>query len=255
MQNAPNVANYVDAQNKVNALPAGAVKTAEQAKLNNIIVPVAAADFNAAITNGIKNVKLTGDVSSATQVKPAAGVTIDGNNKALEFTNTGSGEATAEGLFIAEEGITIKNLVIENPAHGDNGIEIYKNATLENVTVKGAKKAGIYVNNNGLDTVTVNFSNITTADNGPSWKAGIGLASQKADSKVIANFSGTNNFGEASVLNGTAVYSDNAAEATNDKSGLPFAGTKYTGTYQGTVTVTGLGDAFIGAYDKDNWVK
>ena len=57
----------------------------------------------------------------------------------------------------------------------------------------------------------LNFNGITTGSNG--WNAGIGFVSQQIGSKVVANFSGTNSFGEA-----TAVYTDDL--------------TKYKGQYE-----------------------
>lgn len=266
LQATPNVDNYKDAKQKVNALPAGPIKNAEQAKLDTVVVPVDNSDFAEAITEEIKNVKLTDDVTVNAQVKPAAGVTIDGDGKELKFgTDTGVGATTAEGLYIAEEGITIKNLVIKDPLHGDNGIEIYKSVTLENVTVKGAKKAGIYVNHTGTDEMVVNFKNIITDNNGPdeNWKAGIGLRALNAGATLTVNFSGTKNFGELTVLPGTetahgtkpgaAVYSDNAAKASVDASGVNYTDDKYAGGGNaGTIQVNGL-TAYIGAYNKDNW--
>ena len=139
-------------------------------------------------------------------------------------------------MYIANDGVVIQNIVIDTVTHGDNLIEIYNNATLKNVTVKNGEKAVIYVNNDKATTITVNFENITTANNG--WKAGIGLVAQKAGGKVIANFTGKNNFGEE-----VGVYSDSKATVG-----------EYIGTYLGTVEVTGLGDAVEHLVNKkDNW--
>lgn len=228
VQTTPAVASYLAAQELVNELPEGPAKEAEKEKLGSIIVPVAANNFDDAVTGGIKNIKLTQDVTSTSQVKPAPGVTIDGDEKKITFTtNTGTGENSAEGLFIADEGITIKNLTIENPAHGDNGIEIYKSTTLENVKVIGAKKAGIYVNHNGSGVITVNFKNVHTSGN--QWGAGIGLVSQNLGSSVIANFTGTNTFGEA-----VQVYSEQGTATVAN-------------AYPGTVTVNKEGSAVVGS--------
>lgn len=227
VQTTPAVASYLAAQELVDELPEGQAKEDEKIRLRNIIVPVAADNFADAITGGIKNIKLTQGITSVSQVKPAPGVTINGDGNKITFsTNTGTGEETAEGLFIADEGITIKNLIIENPVHGDNGIEIYKSTTLENVTVNGAKKAGIYVNNNGSGAITVNFKDIKTSGN--LWNAGIGLVSQNAGSSVIANFTGTNIFGEA-----VDVYSEQGTSADSIE-------------YKGTVTVNKDGNEVIG---------
>ncbi|MFJ7934363.1 hypothetical protein [Sporosarcina sp. NPDC096371] len=136
-------------------------------------------------------------------------------------------------MYIANDGVVIQNLVIDTVTHNDNLIEIYSNATLKNVTVKNGKKAGIYVNNDkAATTITVNFENITTADN--NW-AGIGLVAQQADSKVIAKFTGKNAFGEA-----VGVYSDNNSD-------------EYTGQYLGTVEVEGLKLTVNATDKKNNW--
>ncbi|PID13898.1 hypothetical protein CSV63_15405 [Sporosarcina sp. P34] len=133
-----------------------------------------------------------------------SGVTIDGNNHTLYVGGTAgdAGSTTAEGLSVAKgaKDVVIKNLEVRG-THGDNLVEIYGSATLDNVIVIGGKKAGIYVNNDGTDTITVNFKDITTGGN--AWDAGIGLISQNIGSKVVANFSGTNSFGES-----VAVYTD-----------------------------------------------
>lgn len=171
---------------------------------------------------------MTGDISTNTAIEPAAGVTIDGNDMKLKFeTNTGDGANSAEGLNISNEGITIKNLVIDTPTHGDNGIEIYNSTTLENVTVIGSKKAGIYVNNNGTGAITVNFKDITTSEN--QWGAGIGLVAQQTGSSIIANFTGTNSLGEAvkvyseqGILSNPTLY---AGTVTVNKDGEVIAGT------------------------------
>lgn len=175
---------------------------------------------------------MTSDISTNAAIAPAAGVTIDGNNMELKFvTNIGAGANSAEGLNISNEGITIKNLVIDTPTHGDNGIEIYRSATLENVTVKGSKKAGIYVNNDGTGAITVNFKDITTSGN--EWEAGIGLVAQQLGSSIIANFTGTNSLGEA-----VKVYSE---QGTSSNSSL----------YAGTVTVNKAGQVIVGTENVD----
>lgn len=137
-------------------------------------------------------------------IKLTSGVVIEGNNHTLYVGGAGTdlGGSTAEGISVVKgaKDVVIKNLEVRG-THGDNLIEIYGSATLDNVTALGGKKAGIYVNNDGTDTITVNFKDITTGGN--AWDAGIGLLSQQIGSKVIANFSGTNSFGES-----VAVYTD-----------------------------------------------
>ena len=117
----------------------------------------------------------------------------------------GGGDSTAEGLHIPNgvKNVVIKNLTVKG-THRDNLIEIYSDATLENVKAIGGKKAGIYVNNNGTGTITVNFKNIETAGNG--WNAGVGIVSQKLNSKVIANFEGIKAAEEV------AVYTDDISK-------------------------------------------
>jgi hypothetical protein len=162
-----------------------------------------------------------------TPLEPAAGVTIDGNGKTLTFDNgTGTGATSAEGLYIKNDGVVIKNIVIDNVTHKDNLIEIYSNATLENVTVSNGAKNGIYVNNDGKGPITVNFKDVTTSGN--AW-AGVGLVAQKASDSIVANFTGTNSFAET-----THVYAD------------------ITG-YQGTVTVNGLTGPTINTKDQKVW--
>ena len=126
------------------------------------------------------------------------------------------GNTSADGLFISNDNVIIKNLTITRAGttNTDNLVEIYgNNATLENVTVTNGAKNGIYVNNNGKGALTVNFRNITTSGN--AW-AGVGLVAQKVGDSIVANFTGTKSFNES-----THVYAD------------------ITG-YQDTVTVNGL---------------
>ncbi|CAM3131355.1 S-layer-like y domain-containing protein [Filibacter tadaridae] len=165
-----------------------------------------ATELETALTDeNVKEITLLKNISVGTEVMTlTSGVTINGNNNKLFVggTKADKGANKALGLYIpanAEE-VVVKNLKVVG-THGDNLIEIFGNATLDNVSAIGGKKAGIYVNNDGTGTITVNFKDITTASNG--WNAGIGIASKKIGSKVIANFSGTNSFGEE-----TAVYTD-----------------------------------------------
>lgn len=125
-------------------------------------------------------------------------------------------------MYIANDGVVIKNLVIDgnNVAHSDNLIEIYSNATLENVTVKNGKKNGIYVNHNGQGEITVNFKDITTEGN--AW-AGIGLVAQNENAVLNAIFTGNNSFGET-----VGVYSEQGKSESD------------TDTYKGSVNVSGL---------------
>ncbi|MEX3621501.1 pectate lyase-like adhesive domain-containing protein [Viridibacillus arvi] len=204
------------AQNLLTALEDGEVKTALQTRLDAIELAEKVAtveELTTALANDqVKSITLTADITTTTPVAPKAGVTIDGaGNKLAMNTLSPEGNNTADGLYIQQDNVTLKNITVTG-THTDNLIEIYgDNATLENVTVSGGKKAGVYVNNDGVKTLTVNFNGVHTTDNG--WNAGIGLAAQKADSKVIANFSGNNTFGED-----VAVYSEK--------------GTKYAGTYE-----------------------
>ncbi|MEK4761932.1 pectate lyase-like adhesive domain-containing protein [Viridibacillus sp. FSL E2-0187] len=210
------IAEVAVAQNLLTALEDGEVKTALQTRLDAIDLAEKVAtveELTTALANDqVKSITLTADITTTTPVAPKAGVTIDGaGNKIAINTLSPEGNNTADGLYIQQDNVTLKNITVTG-THTDNLIEIYSdNATLENVTVSGGKKAGIYVNNDGVKTLTVNFNGVHTTDNG--WNAGIGLAAQKADSKVIANFSGNNTFGED-----VAVYSEK--------------GTKYAGTYE-----------------------
>ncbi|PWA12641.1 hypothetical protein DCC39_05310 [Pueribacillus theae] len=193
-----------------------------------------AKDLKEALENeSITRIVLTDNISVDEPIIPAAGVTIDGNGHELKFSNTGDGANSAEGLYIANDGVIIKNLTIDgvNVTHGDNLIEIYSNATLENVTVKNGKKNGIYVNHNSAGDITVNFKNITTDKN--NW-AGIGLVAQKAGATLTANFTGTNSFGET-----VGVYSEQGTE--EDPSAYP-----------GSVVVNGLSEK---AHDTKTYQK
>lgn len=158
-----------------------------------------------------ETITLTHNVSVSEPVMPAAGVTIDGAGFELNVATEGDGATTAEGVLLGEDDITLKNIIITG-THDDNLIEIYNTATLENVTVKGSKKAGIYVNNIAHETMNVTFNSITTADN--AW-AGIGISANEGHA-VTTSFTGTHSFGET-----PAVYT----EGTNA---------------EGTMTVTGL---------------
>ncbi|PID02472.1 hypothetical protein CSV67_09220 [Sporosarcina sp. P2] len=141
------------------------------------------------------------EVDNAT-IKLTSGVTIEGNNHTLYVGGSDAGATTAEGIEVTagSKDVVIKDLKVVG-THGDNLIEIYGSTTLDNVTTIGGKKVGIYVNNDGANTITVNFKDITTASNG--WDAGVGIVSQQIGSKVIANFTGINSFGES-----VAVYTD-----------------------------------------------
>ncbi|ARF14901.1 hypothetical protein [Sporosarcina ureae] len=145
------------------------------------------------------------EVDNAT-IKLTSGVTIEGNNHTLYVGGSDAGATTAEGIEVTagSKDVVIKDLKVVG-THGDNLIEIYGSATLDNITTIGGKKVGIYVNNDGANTITVNFKDITTASNG--WDAGVGIVSQQIGSKVIANFTGVNSFGEP-----VAVYTDDFIE-------------------------------------------
>ncbi|MFF3100934.1 pectate lyase-like adhesive domain-containing protein [Viridibacillus arvi] len=154
----------------------------------------------------VKTIKLTQNITTTTQVAPKAGVTIDGGNNILTIDTESVGNNTADGLYIAETGIVIKNLTVTRSAgslNKDNLIEIYNSTTLENVKAKNGAKAGIYVNNEKTGEITVNFKGVHTEGNG--WNAGIGLVAQLEGSSINANFSGENTFGED-----VAVYTDDS---------------------------------------------
>lgn len=155
---------------------------------------------------------LTHNVIVSEPVVPAAGVTIDGGGFELNVATEGDGATTAEGVFLSEDDITLKNLIITG-THSDNLIEIYNNSTLENVTVKDSKKAGIYVNNIAADSIAVQFTNITTENN--TW-AGIGISASEGHT-VHAAFTGTHSFSES-----PAVYTEGITPG------------------KGTMTITGL---------------
>lgn len=190
------------------------VKTPEQVAAEKFLSDLAKAQPGETVTLS-ENIVLT------ETLEPAAGVIIDGNSHTITFDNgTGTGDASAEGIFISKAGVVLKNLVIDTVSHGDNLIEIYNSATLENVTVKNSKKNGIYVNHNSEGEITVDFKNITTENN--AW-AGIGLVAQKQGAIINVNFTGENSFAET-----VGVYSEQGKSVT-----LPDA-------YQGTVNVKGL---------------
>lgn len=137
----------------------------------------------------VKVITLENNIKTEAAVVLKDNKTIDGKGYTLIVGTSGDGESSAKGLYIPNDvkNVVIKNLTVKG-THGDNLIEIYSNATLENVKAIGGKKAGIYVNNDKEATITVNFKNIETAGNG--WDAGVGIVSKKLNSKVIANFEG-----------------------------------------------------------------
>lgn len=153
----------------------------------------------------VKVITFETNIKTENPVELKSNKTIDGNGYTLVVGTTGGGDSTAEGLHIPNgvKNVVIKNLTVKG-THRDNLIEIYSDATLENVKAIGGKKAGIYVNNNGTGTITVNFKNIETAGNG--WNAGVGIVSQKLNSKVIANFEGIKAAEEV------AVYTDDISK-------------------------------------------
>lgn len=161
------------------------------------------AELNAALQNTqLKKITLEDNITVTNEIALGKNITLDGGNNTLTINSVAGGNS--EGLLIPKtaENVVIENLIVTTATHDDNLIEIYGDATLKNVTAKDGKKAGIYVNNDGMGTITVNFESITTSGNG--WDAGIGLVAQQEGSKVIANFTGTHAFGET-----TAVYTDN----------------------------------------------
>ncbi|MBK3494759.1 hypothetical protein JFL43_07790 [Viridibacillus sp. YIM B01967] len=88
----------------------------------------------------------------------------DGARKTLAIATTSApGNNTTDGVFIHENNVTLKNITVTR-THEDNLIEIYGDyVTLEDVTVSGGRKAGVYVNNNGTAIITVYFKGIHTS--------------------------------------------------------------------------------------------
>ena len=193
-----------------------------------------ATELEAALENEeLTKITLEDDIVVTNAITLSKDITLDGDGHTLSIDTVVEGATVAEGLLIAPgaKNVVVENIKITTATHTDNLIEIYGDATLKNVTASNGKKAGIYVNNDGTGTITVNFTNITTEGN--AWKAGIGIVAQQEGSKVIANFSGTHSFGEE-----TAVYTD-------DK-------TKYDGEYE-IKGLTGYTKATVGNQDK--WTK
>lgn len=155
------------------------------------------------------NIVLTSDIVVYQAVEIQTDTILDGNNHTLHIANgdaKNTGDSSAEGLYIAGDGVTIKNLKVTG-THGDNLIEVYGNDTsLVNVTATGGKKAGIYVNNNGAGAMVVNFENIKTSGNG--WNAGIGLVARQDDDSINANFKGTHEFREDVGVYEDALFKD-----------------------------------------------
>lgn len=127
------------------ALEDGEVKTALQTRLDAIDLAEKVAtveELTTALANDqVKSITLTADITTTTPVAPKAGVTIDGaGNKIAINTLSPEGNNTADGLYIQQDNVTLKNITVTG-THTDNLIEIYSdNATLENVTVSGGKK-------------------------------------------------------------------------------------------------------------------
>lgn len=187
-----------------------------------------------AATESGKTVKLYRNAVVVKPVVPPANVTLDGQNHTLTLNAVSTANNnTAEGLHIQNDDVNVKNLKVTQTGNQntDNLIEVYgNNVSLNNVEATGGKKAGIYVNNNGKGTLTVNFTDIKTSLNG--WDAGIGLSSQKENDNVIANFGGANVFGE-----NVAVYHE---------------GNTYPGTYN-VSGLTGYEELTVGKQQK--WIK
>ncbi|KAA0955605.1 hypothetical protein FQ087_13465 [Sporosarcina sp. ANT_H38] len=186
---------------------------------------------NALASDVVKTITLTSDLTLTTNVAPKAGVTIDGGGKILTLNATSAGNTSAEGLFIQYDGVTIKNITITQTGdlNKDNLVEIYgKNATLENVTVNGGVKAGIYVNNNGKSDTTVTFNKVATSGN--AW-GGVGIAAQQNGDKVTANFLNFN---------------------SDETVGVYTEGTTYAGTYV-VSGLTGYTESTVGT--QQHWKK
>ncbi len=154
----------------------------------------------------IKTIVFSQDIDATEPIAiNKANVVIDGNDKTLTINTTYNVDNnTSDAVGIFADGVTIQKLTVVqgNGSQGDNLIEIYGNNTiLKNVTVKGSKKAGIYVNKDNAATgMAVNFDNVTTKDN--NW-AGVGLFNQVENTKLIASFNNLN------ANEDVAVYTEN----------------------------------------------
>ncbi len=163
---------------------------------------------NALKNVNIKTIKLMNSIDTTKPLLIERKVTIEGDFHVITLEGGTDGNDSVQGLGIMADGVVLKRLIVStirygtpgtgevlSYATGDNLIEIYADAVLDNVFASSGNKAGIYVNNNKPDRhINVLFRDIRTNDN--RWKAGIGLQVQHNDSTITATFEGDNLFEE-----------------------------------------------------------
>lgn len=93
-----------------------------------------------------QTVELLADVELEEALMPAAGITIEGNNKTISLK-----AEIADGPFIdvQKDGVTIKNVTINTNGYAKHGVQFYcvEGGSLENCTINGGSYTSVQVNN------------------------------------------------------------------------------------------------------------
>ena len=93
-----------------------------------------------------QTVELLADIKLDKALRPAAGITIEGNNKTISLT-----AEIDKGPFIdvQNDGVTIKNVTINTNGNSKHGVQFYcvEGGSLENCTINGGSYTSVQVNN------------------------------------------------------------------------------------------------------------
>ncbi len=93
-----------------------------------------------------QTVELLADIELEEALRPAAGITIEGNNKTISLK-----AEIADGPFIdvQNDGVTIKNVTINTNGNAKHGVQFYcvEGGSLENCTINGGSYTSVQVNN------------------------------------------------------------------------------------------------------------
>ena len=128
--------------------------------------PAYYATLDAAVDDAVAGdtILLRQDASVASQVKPKAGVTIDGNGHTLTYNGAGTESEPANQAFlnITNNNVTIKNLTV-NATTIKHGVQFYctEGGTLDNVNVNGGAYTSVQVNG----STGINITNSTMNPN------------------------------------------------------------------------------------------
>lgn len=184
--------------------------------------------WNAAVEAG-RNIILTADFTTSTQLDITTAITVNGNGHTITAANdvTWSTENGSKHLVLIQgdnaNNVTLKNITLNsnNKAHG---LQAYcvTDTTLQNVTLTNSVGAGLTVNG-----ATVTATGLTTSSN--AW-GGVNVDQGTGVTDTTSfTFDATSTFAE-----NTPVYSDNGTTVTVNApegyAGVNASGTKYVWT-------------------------